>query len=56
MVSLKNKHTNKVSMLQDEEVKPVLIAEPDVIFHEVLEEVRNWEKKLNRKDAGIEEE
>ena len=44
MVSLWKKGLNRESMFQDEEGKPVAIASPGVIFHEVLEELSNRKK------------
>ena len=54
MISLGNKGINIVYMFQDEEGKTVPIAALYVIFHEVLEEVRNRKNKLIRKDVRIE--
>ena len=43
-------------MFQNEGGETVPIAALDVVFHEVLEKVRNRKKKLIAKSVGIEQE
>ena len=55
MIYLGKKGINNGYILQYEEGNPVPIAVLDVIFYDVLEEVKNTKKKLIGGDVGIEE-
>ena len=54
MLALGKKVIKSGSMFQDEEGNTSTIAELDVIFNEVLEEVSNRKKKFIGEDVGIE--
>ena len=54
MVALVNKGINNGYMLQNEEGNPVPIESLDMIFHEVLEEVRNRKNKFIGSDVVTE--
>ena len=54
MLALGKKGIKSGSMFQDEEGNTSTIAELDVIFNEVLEEVSNRKKKFIGEDVGIE--
>ena len=55
-MSLVNKNRKKGSIIQDEEGNKVPIFAINVIFNEVLEEVKNEKKKFIGEYVGIEEE
>ena len=54
MSALVNKGINNGYMLQNEEGNPVHIESLDMIFHEVLEEVRNMKNKFIGSDGVTE--